>query len=36
MTKYWKHREAIHTIARFAGLDLETVVANMLKRGRYD
>jgi hypothetical protein len=36
MTKYWKLRNAIHTIARYSGLDLETVVSNLLKRGRYD
>jgi hypothetical protein len=30
MNKFWKHREALHTIARFSGLDLQAVVHNLL------
>jgi hypothetical protein len=30
MTKFWKHREALHTIARFSGVDLQTVVDRLL------
>jgi hypothetical protein len=30
MTKYWKLRNAIHTVARFSGVDLQTVVDRLL------